>query len=214
VWWSRKERTTDPHCGDDGGTGDALTCGASISHNMCHPAGRVSSVSQQNPEPTAQTAGNGNPHCGEIAAADEPPHCGEYDTHNECPPCGETQLQRAASALDALEQCWGQTASKAWNRKSSRELAIEFRRALQAQPDLVGRRVRSWWIEARYPIFCQSLGLRWWPPYRDFAKELPPLMPKKRQEDWRNGRRVGTFTAYLIPDPAAAVALADERKRA
>jgi hypothetical protein len=86
-----------------------------------------------------------------------------------------------------------------WKEMSAKELAIEFRRTLQAQPDLVGRRLRSEWIELRYPLFYRSLGVTWAPPYKDFAKELAQLMPRKRHEARRNGKRVETFTSYLIP---------------
>ena len=119
-------------------------------------------------------------------------------------------MQRAGAALDALARCWVQGAFK-W--MVAKELAIEFRRALQAHPDLIGKRLRSRWIEWRYPLFCDSLALSWAPPFKDFAKELALLMPKKRHEIWRDGKRVETYTSYLIPDPTAAVvALKDEKR--
>ena len=53
------------------------------------------------------------------------------------------------------------------------------------------------------------------PPYKDFAEQLALLVPRKRKEIWSKGKRIDTFTAYQIPDPAAVIELAAvERKRA
>jgi hypothetical protein len=73
---------------------------------------------------------------------------------------------------------------------------------MQEQPGLVSVRLVSKWIERNYPAFCRSLGLTWWPPFTEFASELKKLMPPKRCEVRRGGKRVGTVTAYLVPDPA------------
>ena len=102
---------------------------------------------------------------------------------------------RAARALDALTSTWAQA-----GHATANELAVAFRHTLQAQPDLMGRRLPGEWIEARYPAFCASLGVRRPPPYKDFAKELAEEMPRKRQDLRRNGRRE-TFTTYLVPLP-------------
>jgi hypothetical protein len=112
-----------------------------------------------------------------------------------------TQAERA---LAALAQGWD---DDAWRGRSAsaRELAIEFRRRLQTRPEVVGQRLRSDWIERHYAIFCRSLGLSWWPPFSEFAAELKDVMPRKRVEVRRGGKRVGTVTAYLIEDPAAGV---------
>jgi hypothetical protein len=93
-------------------------------------------------------------------------------------------------------------------------LARKFRSELQAHADLIDLGISSIWIRPRYPLFCESLGVPWPPPYKDFAKELATLMPRRRRETWSDGERVDTRTIYRIPDPAAAVvALADQRHR-
>jgi hypothetical protein len=93
--------------------------------------------------------------------------------------------------------------------------AIEFRRRLQTQPELVGRRLLSIWIERNYPTFCRSLGLSWWwPPFTEFAAELKKIMPPKRCEVRRDGKRVRTVMTYLVPDPATAVVDLSMMKRA
>jgi hypothetical protein len=38
-------------------------------------------------------------------------------------------------------------------------------------------------------------------------------MPKRRQEARRDGKRVQTYTTYLVPDPVAAVVALSEEKR-
>jgi hypothetical protein len=121
-------------------------------------------------------------------------------------------MQRVERAASALVSNWVRATCR---ELSARELAIEFRRALQTQPDLAGNRIRSKWIEWRYPLFCASLGVCWPPPYKDFAKELAQLMPRKRIDVWRGGKRV-TYRVYVIPDPdVAVVALSEEKlKRA
>jgi len=61
------------------------------------------------------------------------------------------------------------------------------------------------------------VGIHWEPPaYKDFAKKLAQLMPRKRRETWREGRRVDTGTWYTIPDPTASVVefAGAQRKRA
>jgi len=96
---------------------------------------------------------------------------------------------------------------------SPRELAVEFRRAMQSHPELIGRRLSSDWIKQRYPLLCASLGVTYRPPFPAFAKELALVMPKRRQEARRNGKRIGTYTTYLVPDPAAGVVALSEEKR-
>jgi hypothetical protein len=55
--------------------------------------------------------------------------------------------------------------------------------------------------------------LDWPPPYKDFANALKGVMPRKRKEEWKQGKRTGTATWYLVPDPAAAVVDLAEAKR-
>src|SRR5262245_55758567 len=83
-----------------------------------------------------------------------PPHSvGEPSPH-----CGENLSQRAGRALDGLELAWRQRAEErspddAWNPDGVEELAIEFRRQLQALPHLCGARLNSRWVRQRYPLF-------------------------------------------------------------
>jgi hypothetical protein len=97
------------------------------------------------------------------------------------------------------------------------KLALEYRRQFQTLPELIGARLNSIWVRQRYPLFCKSVGIHWEPPaYKDFAKKLAQLMPRKRRETWREGRRVDTGTWYTIPDPTASVVefAGAQRKRA
>ncbi len=67
-----------------------------------------------------------------------------------------------------------------------------------------------------YPIFCQAESAIDPPAWKDFAHELDAVMPKKRINERKDGKRVRTCTYYLVPDPAAAVVelVAAKRKRA
>jgi hypothetical protein len=132
-------------------------------------------------------------------------------------------MQRAEKVLRALEQAWRQQAeappsANARYLDDAKKLAGEFRRQIQAQRDLLGLALSSrCWVRPNYPLFCQSLGIDWQPtPYKDFARELAHLMPRKRREEWQAGKRVGTSTFYAVPHPnEAVVALSQElRKRA
>jgi len=91
-----------------------------------------------------------------------------------------------------------------------------FRSDLQAQPELIGMRVYGDWIEGCYPLFCASLGVRWPPPYKDFAAELAKEMPRQRYDPRRKGKPRETYTTYLVRDPNEAVVVLSEemRKRA
>lgn len=52
-----------------------------------------------------------------------------------------------------------------------------------------------------------------WPPYKDFARELKRLMPRRRY--WREGQGKRGPTVYDVPPAAAVVELAAVgRKRA
>jgi hypothetical protein len=93
------------------------------------------------------------------------------------------------------------------------DLAVEFRRSLQAEAHLIGRKVTSWWVKSAYPEFCRSLGVKRPPPYQDFARELAKLMPRTTIDTSRLGKR-RVFTAYLVQDPNAAVVEFTERKSA
>jgi hypothetical protein len=120
------------------------------------------------------------------------------------------RVRRADRSLDALAASWRRDA---WRSAGARELAIEFRRRLQGQPEFIGLWLRSKWIEQHYVTFCRSLALTWWPPFTEFAAELKQIMPRKRHEVRRRGKRVETVTSYLVLDLAdLAVDIEEERR--
>jgi hypothetical protein len=119
--------------------------------------------------------------------------------------------------LQAVEQTWKDAAGKRpSSHRTAKELAIAFRRDVQLQRDLIRWRIPTGWVKKAYPIFCQAEAVIVQPPWKDFAHELDTVMPKKRLNERKNGKRVCTSTYYLVPDPAAAVIdlAAVERKRA
>jgi hypothetical protein len=89
------------------------------------------------------------------------------------------------------------------------ELAVEFASVLYGQRVLVGMGVSSWWVRKQYPHLCRALGVARPPPFKDFAKELDRLLPRKRM-DWRAGagRPRTTQRFYYLRAPTRAVALA------
>jgi hypothetical protein len=119
------------------------------------------------------------------------------------------------SAGRAVVSAWAQAARPA-PTPSAKELAIAFRRDLQAQPELVGVRVLEDWIKRHYRLFCASLDVEWPPPYKDFLHELAEEMDPKRHDVRRKGKRRVTYMSYRVPDPnEAVVTLSEEmRKRA
>jgi hypothetical protein len=133
------------------------------------------------------------------------------------PHCGDTRIERANKAFDVLQEAWSKAAEAArenqWSLKNAREIAVAFRRSLQAHPDLIGLRLAARSIRKCYPLFCRSLGVSRPPPYKDFARELARLTPRKRIEVWRSGKRVDTLTVYVVPDPDAAVVELAIKKR-
>jgi hypothetical protein len=53
-------------------------------------------------------------------------------------------------------------------------------------------------VQASYPVFVRALSVE--PvPYKDFAKELADVMPRKRLERWSGGKRLWTHRYYLVP---------------
>lgn len=56
-----------------------------------------------------------------------------------------------------------------------------------------------------YPRFCEAESAIAPPAWKDFACELKVVMPKKRINSREDGKRIGTQTFYLVPDPASAV---------
>ena len=122
------------------------------------------------------------------------------------------RVDRAEEALAAAAHEWSST--EACNQRegwSAMELARAFHRQLQAEPDLAGCVVHQVWVESNYPVFCRWLRVASPPPYKDFARELAHVMPRKIKDE-RLGRgpdRLGsTSTVYCM---SAAVA---GRKRA
>jgi hypothetical protein len=84
---------------------------------------------------------------------------------------------------------------------------------LQSEPALVSWRISRQWVQQHYLLFCQALNVE--PvPYKDFARELADVMPRKRLEQWKDGKRVGTHRYYLVQDPAANVVSLAERREA
>jgi hypothetical protein len=147
----------------------------------------------------AQHSGHLVPH----SAATVCPHCGTpvpTSVGPGHPRGGVTAINRPNTAFGALQETW-LTVAKALPehlQRNAKELAVAFFRSLQAQSDLTGQRIDSWSIRKSYPVFCRSLGMAAPPPYKDFATELAPLMPRRRKEVWRDGKRVGTQTGYLL----------------
>ena len=147
------------------------------------------------------------------------PQCGNGST-DDTPQCGEpllrcgSPIQLAEEAVDAVERAL-KRAAEAPQCGDPKDLALQFRCFLQAQPDLVGWWIRGHWVRSTYPLLCQAEHVVVPPPYKDFAEQLALLVPRKRKEIWSKGKRIDTFTAYQIPDPAAVIELAAvERKRA
>jgi hypothetical protein len=157
-----------------------------------------------------------SPHCGNghgeggRAIGTHAPPCGEHVPTSL--DCGDAELERANLALAALARTWSDTVALSRPTRA-KEIARAFQRCLAAEPDLAGLCVRSEWIRAHYPIFCEWLRLgNWAPPYKDFAHELAFLMPRRRQETWRDGKRLGTCTVYFVA-PLAEVQCAEMRVR-
>ena len=74
--------------------------------------------------------------------------------------------------------------------------------------------IRREWVQASYPLFCQAEQVVFPPPYKDFAKQLAALMPRKRKEVWSQGSRKDNYTVYRVPDPdAAVIELAEEKRK-
>jgi hypothetical protein len=193
---AENDRDGYPHCGSPQGPATAATL-----------RGSPPPISQQDRGSIAHQAHQGiqfdAPHCGAGPATETASPCGEPPPTRPPPQGG--RRDPADVALGALADGWREEARRIVWSASAKDLAIEFRRRMQQQPDLIGRRLLSAWIERNYPAFCRSCGLSWWPPFTEFAAELKGVMPPKRCEIRRGGKRVGTVTGYLVPDPATAV---------
>ena len=119
----------------------------------------------------------------------------KLNPHGELPP-----LQHPWPTLDVISDTWSGSVAALERRDhwQASELAREFRRYLQAQPGLLGVGIRSEWIRVYYPLFCSWLRVNRPPPYKDFARELALIMPRQRQDLRQNGKRLGSFTVYVV----------------
>lgn len=78
------------------------------------------------------------------------------------------------------------------------DLAVEFVRDLRRYPDIVAEPINSTWVRGVYPRFARSRGAVPVSAYKHFAKALGQLMPRRRMEGWRRGKRK-TWTSYCMP---------------
>src|SRR5262249_47629819 len=147
-------------------------------------------------------SGAGDQNCVPAQCAEAIPHSvrARPEPSAQCAETKLTNMQRGEMALTALEQAWRQRAEAPPSLENMRHLddakrlAGEFRRHVQAQHDLVGLALSSGWVRSNYARFCLFLGIEQPPPYKDFARELAHLMPRKRRWEWKAGKRVGTST--------------------
>jgi hypothetical protein len=205
--------TDAPQCALPDAFTETPQCGFQTHALMQHHAGSSPSVSSATGGFLTETGNRDAPPCGEPNTATDAPQGGECSSSSVSSPRGETEFQRAQGALDDIARGWAKTASRFM---TARELAIEFRQTMQSRPELIDKWIRSGWIEWSYPLLCAALSIHDRPPFPDFAYELDKLMPRKRMEDRQGGKRVGTYAAYLVPDPATGVVelSGEKRKRA
>src|SRR5262249_41114977 len=136
------------------------------------------------------TSSPGAPHGGETVppGETEPPHGGEI------------HLSPQQIALSSIARVWKEQATTEIRNLSetvdARMLACRFRACLQSEPALIGWRIPCEWVQDTYPVFCAALNVELI-PYKDFAKELAEVMPRKRLEHWEGGKRLGTHRYYL-----------------
>ena len=163
--------------------------------------GRQAGVAVAQPQTVFHTVGDRAdgrpPHCGGSSGAaahrvaGSPPQCGSSPEGRDlvdlgpeapAPQCGKHPVERVAEALTAVAQTWSQAAEALiYADLGPKEAAIEFRRCLQRQSELVGFAIPSRWVRAAYPLFCLAQGVVSPPPYKDFAKR-PLLMPRSRRD--------------------------------
>jgi len=90
--------------------------------------------------------------------------------------------------------------------RSPRGLAIAFAHWARSEPKFAGQMLNSQYVKALYlEAAGQDPSWPYWPPYRDFARELGLLMPRKRV--WRQHQ---ALTVYGV-QAAEVVDLAQER---
>ena len=132
------------------------------------------------------------------------------------PQCDATPLERAKAVLAVINECMAARAAETPQRgwQTPRDLAVEFRRQLQAQPELVGWAICATLVRAVYPDFCKAQG------YRQSGASLQGFCPATRPADAakacrhrQGGRR--TVTVYRVLDTKVALGelAADERNQ-
>jgi hypothetical protein len=139
---------------------------------------------------------------------------------NATPPHGgEHRVSPQENALSGIVRVWDERTTTQ-NREPpeyipARELACRFRSCLQSEPALINWRIPRKWVQQHYPLFLQAMNVK---PvaYKDFAKELAGVMPRKRLEGWSGGKRLWTHRYYLVQDPSTNVVeiAAAKRERA
>jgi hypothetical protein len=68
-------------------------------------------------------------------------------------------------------------------------------------------------VRANYPVFIDAHNVEPF-PYKDFANELAEVMPRKRLEQWKGGKRLSTRRYYEVRDPATNMVTLAERREA
>jgi hypothetical protein len=128
--------------------------------------------------------------------------CAETDAQGAATPG-----QRATEAFEAVKQAWRRAAEAPQHGEprwsvEPKDLALTFRRCLQAQPDLISWAIPKQWVQEAYPLLCKAEGVVWPPPYKDFAKELKWLMPRSR--DFKQRPTCARDTWSPIPPPPSS----------
>jgi len=84
-----------------------------------------------------------------------------------------------------------------------RALALAFARWARSQPEFAGQMLNAQYVK---DLYLEAASQHWpWPPYRDFARELGLIMPRKRV--WRQRQ---ALTVYAV-QPREIVQLAQRR---
>jgi hypothetical protein len=107
----------------------------------------------------------------------------------------------AVEALEGLKKAWIEQANThrpPISFLSAEVVAQLFASSLRGELALFRHGINSTWIREHYPLFCNSLHLYFPPPYKDFAHELAKVLPRRRRENWENGKRIRSFTCYYV----------------
>jgi hypothetical protein len=68
-------------------------------------------------------------------------------------------------------------------KKAPPNLQLSSAALCMPAPKLIDMGLSSGWVREHYPLLCSSFGIRWPPLYKDFARELARLLPRKRAID-------------------------------